>query len=390
VLLQTDEHGIVTWAFPQEPAEGGPRLRGSRTRTYVLAPTYAAAQPGTRKRGGGAIVSKLLEVFAFPLLAPVGHAIAAHFARQWETANRRYALRRFGPTNYSSPEPSQLTAPEAASLSEGRSLLFVHGTFGRSHSAFPTVPIEDMRELDRRYQGRVFAFDHFTVTEDPAQNAQRFVDLLPPNSTVELDILCHSRGGLVGRAIAERSSGLGLSGRQLRVRKVVFAGAPNGGCVLANATAMKGLIDRYTNWAAWLPGPGVVDIFEGVIAVVKELAVIGFEGLTGLTAMNPEGPFLQKFNANAVHDGTYYALTSDYEPRDANIPNLARDAFMDTIFGEPNDLVVPCASVFKPGGPAAFPASDKHSFVPADGVDHGGYFADPIGRAKILQWLTGH
>jgi hypothetical protein len=41
--------------------------------------------------------------------------------------------------------------------------------------------------------------------------------------------------------------------------------APNAGCVLADAKSMSHLIDRYTNWAAWLPTPGTVDVFEGLL-----------------------------------------------------------------------------------------------------------------------------
>lgn len=334
------------------------------------------------------MVSKLLEVFVFPRVSAALGAAAERYAATWEEKNRPYRIRRFAPDSYSSATSDTLSADDALRLSGGRALLFVHGTFGRAHSAFDTMPVTVMKELDRRYSGRVFAFDHFTISEGPLRNAERFVEALPPGARVELDLLCHSRGGLVGRAMSEQLATSPANGGRVSVKKVLFAGVPNAGCVLADAKSMSHLIDRYTTWAAWLPTPGVVDVFEGVLSVVKQFAVGVFEGLTGLTSMDPGGAYLKRLNAGAAAAARYFALAANYDPRDPNLRNFFHNAAMDQIFQQDNDLVVPTASVWDANGAGSFPILDRHVFAKTDGVDHGGYFSSTVGQERILSWLT--
>lgn len=383
VLLQTDQHGVVNWipSLDDRPRKG----TGSQsTRTYVIPDLYPEARA---RKGVGAVVSKLLEVFVFPRLKPLVGQVAERYAAKWEQENRPYQLRRFRPDEYTQPAASGIDAQDAAALSARPALLFVHGTFARAHSAFDTVPRDVMDELDRRYGGRLFAFNHFTITEDPLLNAQRFVDLLPAQASVELDLICHSRGGLVGRALAEAQARLNLKGRKVTVRRVVFAGSPNAGCVLADAQAMSHWVDRYTNWAAWLPTPGIVDIFEGVLSVVKQLAVGVLEGMPGLQSMVPDGGYLQKFKDGSAGQTQYFALASNYEPPNPNLNSFAHNTLMDAIFQEENDLVVPTRSMWNENGSKSFPIQARHVFDPDAGVDHGGYFRHPIGKDRILSWL---
>jgi hypothetical protein len=382
VLLHTDEHGIVTWIV--SPGAPSRERKARAMRTYVI----PVRQQDTHTKGPAALVSKLLEVFVFPRLAPVLGGMADHFAALWEAENRPYGLRRFGPSEYTLPGTA-LTDAHLAQLSRGRVLLFIHGTFARAHTAFPTIPAAVMRTLDERYRSRVIAFDHFTITDDPLANAQRFIDALPRDATIDLDIIAHSRGGLVARALSEQGSRLELAGRDLRVGKVVFAGSPNAGCVLADAAAMGHLMDRYTNWLAWLPTPGGVDIFEGLLAVVKQLGVGVMAGLPGLQSMVPGGRFLAALNRGDAVGTSYFALASNYEPSDSNLSRFAHDALMDEIFQQENDLVVPTRGVWDGNGAGNFPVDSRQVFGPHDSVHHGGYFVHPIGEQKILAWLTG-
>ena len=46
----------------------------------------------------------------------------------------------------------------------------VHGMFSLENTGFGALPKAFVAELHRRYQGRVFAFDHFTLSEDPREN----------------------------------------------------------------------------------------------------------------------------------------------------------------------------------------------------------------------------
>ena len=154
---------------------------------------------------------------------------------------------------------------------------------------------------------------------------------------------------------------------------------------------MSHLIDRYTTWAAWLPTPGIVDVFEGLLSVVKQFAVGVFEGLAGLKSMDPGGEYLKALNTGRAAPATrYFALAANYDPIDPNLRSFAHNMFMDEIFQRDNDLVVPTASVWDSNGAGLFPIQDRHIFAKTDGVDHGGYFSSTIGQERILSWLTGH
>src|SRR5205085_2519232 len=151
------------------------------------------------------IGQKLVKVFTFPIhvVTDVVGDVTAGFVRRWERKARPYGVRDYSPDTYRSPA-GELTTAQWQTLAEGRALLFVHGTFS-SADAFSSIAPDVMRELSRRYGGRMFAFNHPTMADDPAQNAKFFVDAIPPEvRALDIDIVCHSRGGLVSREIANQ------------------------------------------------------------------------------------------------------------------------------------------------------------------------------------------
>ena len=58
--------------------------------------------------------------------------------------------------------------------------------------------------------------------------------------------------------------------------RIVFAAVPNGGTILADPKYMNDFVDAYTNLFNYLPDTGVVEGFEAVITVVKQLAVLAY------------------------------------------------------------------------------------------------------------------
>jgi hypothetical protein len=391
VVLATDEAGIVNWSLARDQTGALATSRGAGgSRTYLIKRTVGAAPTGPGSRGViGAIGKKLLQVLVFPLIDPVLGAVAEGYARTWEQAHRPYQVRTFTTDNYTQPG-SPIDEHDWGRLAAGRSLLFVHGTFARAHGAFPTLPRSVMQQLEQTYGGRLFAFDHYTVSEDPLDNARRLAASMPEGLKLDLDIVCHSRGGLVARALAE-SSELQLAGRELRIGRVAFVASPNGGCVLADPDGMSHFIDRYSNWVNFIPAGPVIDMLEGVVTVAKLLAVGAMKGLVGLESMVPHGGYLTKVNAGSPASAHYFALASNYEPTDQNLRSFAHNLLMDQIFGTENDLVVPTAGVYDANGAGSFPiaADDRHVFAAADGIDHGGFFANPAAQTKLLEWLVG-
>lgn len=389
LVLYTDEAGIATWNLARDQTGQVSTTRGRATRTYVL--RRHVAQPSgpqsTRGLVSGAAL-KVLQVLVFPLVDPILGRVAEGFARSWEQRKRPYRIRRFGPGDYTTESVAPLETADWTKLASGRALLFVHGTFGRAHLAFPAFPASFMRKIDEAYGGRLFAFEHFTISEDPRMNAQRFVDALPPGIELNIDMINHSRGGLVSRALAELLPRLDLGGRKLTVGTVVHIASPSAGCVLADADAMTHLVDRYTNWMQFLPANGAVDVLEAAITVLKMLAVGAFKGLGGLACMAPGSAFFSELNAPGVSTASRYrALAANYEPTDKELKSFARNVVMDEVFKQDNDLVVPTGGVWESNGSPMFPIADRIVFGRSDGIDHGGFFADVRAQEKILEWL---
>lgn len=391
-VLSIDESGAMSWTLARET--GGAvdtTTRGGELRTYLIPRTVAPAPQGeaaTRSLAGAA-GRKLLKVLVFPLLDPLIGRIGEDFASRWEAKKRPYSLRSFTPDDYAQDTGTPITPERFQELSAGRALLFVHGTFSRASSAFGALSRQTMERLHEIYQGRVFAFDHYTMSEDPIQNARWFVDHLPADIRLGLDIVCHSRGGLVSRILTEQQAGLLLGARKVEVGKIVFVAAPNSGTTLADSQYMGDFLDSYTNLLNFLPSTGATEILEGIVTVVKMLAVGVLHGLPGLQSMAPAGPFLAGLNNSPAGADRYYAMASDYSPADPGLKAWAANRLLDRVFKNvANDLVVPMLGVYDKNGCGYFPIAEKLVYGPADGISHTNYFGAPRTQEQILAWLA--
>ncbi|GJG89137.1 hypothetical protein tb265_43180 [Gemmatimonadetes bacterium T265] len=394
LLVSEDALGRVSFHFAEDvgPAGrgGGAGAAGVRTFRVPARPAPPDAEPDGRFVPVPGAARFVLKHVVFPLLDPLVGAVGEDYAARWEAAYRPYRIRTFGPDDYTSERGTVINAERWRGLGAGRALLFVHGTFSRAHSAFGGLPRAVMTALSERYGGRLFAFDHYTLSEDPSANVERFVRHLPPDVALDLDIVCHSRGGLVSRRLAERQSELTLGARRVRVGKVVFVGAPNAGTVLADADRMGALIDTYATVLNVFPDPASKEVLQGVVTVAKQLAVGVAKGLPGLQSMCPGGPYARALNAGA-RDGTarYFALASDYTPSAPGLRAMLADRLMDGVFDGANDLVVPADGVWHANGSGFFPIDDHRVLAGAESVAHTEFFGSPAAQAQLLEWLGG-
>jgi hypothetical protein len=183
VLLAADEAGTLTWVFPDLTSASGPVTRGGDTRTYTIP---LAISPVSGARGGGqrglisAIGKKVLKILAFELLKATAAELAGGFAARWEKQHHPYRLRPFTPAGYRGLDAPSLTATDLAAYRAGPALLLIHGEMNLSHSGFGQLPPEVLTRLYDRYQGRVLAFDHPTVSVTPTANAAWLADLIRP------------------------------------------------------------------------------------------------------------------------------------------------------------------------------------------------------------------
>ncbi|WP_420456328.1 DUF7379 domain-containing protein [Rubrivirga sp.] len=389
-LLYTDESGVTTWQFAQAPTT---RSLGG-TQTFVIDRAGPAPTGDELATRGiiGAVGTKLIKRLVFPLVDPLIGAVGERFAERWEDKKRPYGLRPFTPDDYRAPAAAGLDVDDWRRLGEGRSLLFVHGTFSRAHSAFGGLDSGTMATLSERYGGRVFAFDHFTLSHDPDTNVRWLVEHLPDDVSLDVDVVCHSRGGLVSRVLAERQSELSLGARSVDVGTVVFVASPNAGTALAHPDHMGALVDSYTNLLNFVPDNPVTDVLDGVVTVAKMLAVGVLRGLDGLQAMRPDGAFLHDLNRlNGRGDTRYLALGADYRATEPGLAAWVKDRLMGRIFGAENDLVVPTASVYADtdaDGMDLVAAADRHVFAADAAVSHTGFFQHPEAQARLLTWLS--
>jgi hypothetical protein len=298
-------------------------------------------------------------------------------------------MRQFSPDDYKSRNPPLVDAQAWTGLTAGRALLMVHGTMSQAHSGFGAFSPEVVRDLHRIYCGRVFAFDHPTLSEDPTQNVKKFVEMIPEGAKLELDVVCHSRGGLVSRVLVEKQGALGLGSRSVSVRRVVFVATPNAGTVLSDFKYLGSLVDRYTTLLNFFPTDGLLDVLEAIIVVVKQMAVAVGSRLPGLTSMVPGGPYLRSLNSS-VDKGSaeYYAIASNFEPPEGALREFIRDQVVDRIFGAENDLIVPTSGVYSSGANGDFSIANPFVFDASASVQHSGFFENAAACDQMKAWLS--
>ncbi|MFQ6171342.1 esterase/lipase family protein [Oryzobacter sp. R7] len=391
VLLYKAEDGSLTWHLPDDVPTDEVAQRGGARRTYRVPRAVVAPEAAEGGQRGllGALGTKVLKVLVFPLVDPVLGVVGKRLSSSWESKHRRMLVRPFDPATHRARAVDGVDDAAWARLAAGPALLFVHGTFAMADSAFAALGDDTVAELDRRYGGRVFAFDHHTVSVSPNDNVEWFASVVPDGVHLTVDVVTHSRGGLVGRALAERGPELGLDGR-LTVRNLVMVAPPNAGTALADPDHLGAYLDRITNLAQFIPSSGFGDALGLVLTIVKQLAVGATKGMPGLMSMNPSGEDLKAFNDTPGSSATYRVIAADFEPPPGSgLGRIARDRGTDVVFGSvANDLVVPTDG-WTVAGAKGFPVADPFVIPASEGVDHSSFFGRADVRAKLLEWLPG-
>lgn len=312
----------------------------------------------------------------------------------------------------------ELDLPAAGPL---RLLLFVHGTFSSTLGAFAPLALTPGAEgfvdtLVGAYDA-VIGFDHKTLSLDPRENAGDLLERLSPlgpEREVVIDIVTHSRGGLVTRSFVEEV--LPAAGWKASVDIVVFVAATNGGTHLAHPKRWADLVDMYTNlvvvsaasmalWPGTAPMAAVVGaVVKGIGAFVKYLVAYAAQGqeAPGLQAMIPDGPFVTGINEHQEgqpEPGTnWYVISSNFHVElfddHHNPPEFPRElvmrlgeGFIDGIFKGDNDLVVDTASMAAIGLPQGGFVKGSLELGTNEVVYHTNYFSQLRVIEAIASWL---
>ena len=391
-VLSIDEHGVTTWSFAPRSAQGR-AARGGSSRTFVVPRPPAGGPPraggGTDRGPIGEIGKQLIKVLTFPIGRAAGRVLNT-FIEQWEDDHLQYGVRTYLTKNYTAPSPYFNGRPATwARLAKGeRTLLMIHGTFSRAHGAFGELPAERMAEIERLYGGRVIAFDHFTVSHSPQKNIEKLLSLIPEGTSIDLDIVCHSRGGLVARSLTEWT-GPFPGGRDINVHRTALVGTVNNGTILADVEHWNDLIDMLSTLINTV-GLGIPEPFSLVLSFAQDIAEAGYPELAGLHAMVPGGPFLKQLNSRKPRMSKYYAIASNYEPIDGQLKSFMNDSIKDLIFGQKdNDAMVRVDSVCGTDADGEFSkVVDVEVLDARQGVEHSRYFGNAQVVDRVVSWLA--
>lgn len=235
--------------------------------------------------------------------------------------------------------PVQLAPPPE------RNLLLLHGTFSSTASAFADLARGGFFEaLAPLHGGRVFGFDHFTLSRTPEENARMLAEALPGEAPFLFDVVAHSRGGLVLRTLLERPAGAGEAASRFACGRAVLAAVPNLGTPLASAERWDLALSGWLNLFDLLPPAPAPLLGEFVVEALLWFARRVTTTLPGLSAMDGAGATVAALGQSAVPEA-YSALAASHR---AGGPLALRllESGVDRFFGEPHDLVVPTEGCF--------------------------------------------
>lgn len=376
-------------------------------RDGVPARTTARRQRGRRGLGLASDGSLVL-TSVFPTLAP-NKIIAAIgvIDRRLNGAidvSLRSRLRRLRQTQGGT---FQLQEADVVGPFSGRTLLFIHGTFSNADNMLSefTIPgSRGLRFLNRATQGakkydRLLFFDHPTLSVSPVINALELGRALA-GSSGQIDVVAHSRGGLVVRWWLE------AFGSSLRVApraqvRAVLVGSPLHGTSLAAPDKIQHAMSLISNVGTfaektlhlvglsnpflWVAGK-LVEVIVSVAGALAKTPLVDaltalVPGLSGQSAVDNNHEINRLRIGPVAMDPAYYAITSNFETRNPGWrfwrnfrKDRATDLASDIVFPGDNDLVVDTGSMTDFGVPRLRLAGVSCDFGTSETVWHCNYF----------------
>ena len=437
VILLIEQDGTYEWHFPEEVnLQRGPRQRGrpgavdQKTALFRI-PIGAGDNVGTgvapKKRSGvirthrGPITNFVQGKIAGFILKFAAKKVVGALSKRLEKGVEPgpVVIASCEDTNGWSHKPDYLSVALPKNR-PARILLLVHGTFSSTIGSYGALTEQPagQRFLDSalKHYDAVLGYDHYTLAETPAQNAEALFEALlgleGQSQGIEIDAVSYSRGGLVYRYLTEQI--VPFEKTQLAFRKAIFVACTNAGTELANDENWKYLVDLYTNMVAGaarllgkLPNAKLpMEIFAQAVkaigSLVKYMAQDAVEdnAVPGISAMAPLGSFIKALNAiptvrTRSGASSYYAIGSDFEP-DRNTYNgelgkrlaiKVADGLIDRLMGEANDLVVDTDSMFVVDPVPSAKLVEKLPFGENGEIYHTVYFIQPQVVRQCAYWL---
>lgn len=360
------------------------------------------------------LVSGMLRLLGINIVKRMGRNLAGAIAARIEEKN--------GNVLYQCDRELNLIpfSETAAGNASSHYLLFLHGTGSGTRGSFLGLKQEQNGRvydaLYKKYNGHVIAYDHRTFTQDPVRNAIELLRQLPDNCS--LDLLTHSRGGLVGEVLARMGTaapGLAfteqetellshnpgaaglladiatlhslMAGKKIRVQRFVRVACPAAGTTLVS-DRMDTLLNVLLNILRNIPGEMAGGVAEGLRALV--MAVLDEKNdpssLPGIECMRPESDFIKVLNFRETRiDSELFVIAGD-ALGDGWVSRL-KLFLVDAFYREDNDLVVNTSSM-KRGTPRTQVIGvyeERRS-----NVNHFSYFINATSLDTIGELLAGN
>lgn len=265
----------------------------------------------------------------------------------------------------------QLIESKKIKTTETPILLLIHGTMSNTVAAFGDLNTGEnpaWKQLHETYDGKIFGLEHYTLSQNPLQNALDFLTACSPGIT--LDILSHSRGGLVADVLSKCDKDnntigfsdfeLGLMAKEdkdsynlmlaintlarklkISVRRVVRVAAPASG-----TTILGRRIDHFFNVLLNALGLATGGIAAIPLNMVKTLLLeiiakrADPQAMPGLASMVPDSVFQKMLNnSGETITNELYVISGDAEVGGKLIDSV-KVILANLFYWKANDLVV--------------------------------------------------
>lgn len=286
----------------------------------------------------------------------------------------------------------------------GKTLVLVHGTFSDPRRFVDGLMLNGPKHFLSRchdhYQDRVYVFGHPTLAESPIENALSLAHHFR-ESRAEVDVIAHSRGGLVTRWWFE-----GVWRGGATPGKAMLVGSPLAGTSLAAPPRIRATFKLLTNVANALSAVSgaastvapmmtfvtglmkLIGSFTSLMAnaPVADALVAMVPGLVAQSRVgNQPSLLLLRKHFPLTAPPRYLTIAADFEPEPVPLWQFWKmftvkkglDLATDTIFDAPNDLVVDTSSMSDFADNFPVPKSDRLELPSGPTIYHTNYFEQP-------------
>ncbi|HBJ88253.1 MAG TPA: hypothetical protein DDZ88_31240 [Verrucomicrobiales bacterium] len=409
LLVQHEATGAIQIRLPDTSSPAPATRRGAsvKAKRVVHHFTLEIAAPeedepsvdtGVKRRQPRGLLRRVIRYVVVKLVGKLAQKGAAFLIGKWE--QHAWAKRPRGWLRVSFANKTMSIRPVALGENDikgGPCLLLVHGTFSNTTSCFADLAKSAafVSWAQARYGDRIFAFNHYTMSETPEENARALLAGLPTGGPWSFDVVTHSRGGLVMRQMMRPGA---VNGTRFLPQNVVLVASPNAGTPLVTSDRWDEVLTLFANLGDLFPAIG--DAVSWAADALNWIAGVASDELKGLASMNMTGEQIRRLETSpAPATARWHALVANWHPdRNNKLWLRLADAGVDRFFQSANDLVVPAEGGWKlHGRDDLIKAAHIGCFGPGGNianndpsrVHHINFFEQPEAITFLTQTLQG-